>query len=65
MRVTVVSTAMKTDTARMVGSAVMVDSAASTSTTSAPMLPPAASPSKRTRSTLSHTTSNVEKTTPA
>ena len=47
---------MKTDTARMVGSAVMVDSAASTSTTSAPMLPPAASPSKRTRSTLSHTT---------
>ena len=61
MRVTVVSTAMKTDTARMVGSAVMVDSAASTSTTSAPMLPPAASPSKRTRSTLSHTTSNVER----
>ncbi len=56
---------MKTETASTVGRAVMVDSAASTSTTSAPMLPPAASPSRRTSNTLSHTTSRVEKTTTA
>ncbi|CPN84035.1 Uncharacterised protein [Bordetella pertussis] len=56
---------MNSDTARMVGNAVMVEKAARPSTTSAPIEPPAASPSRRTSRTLSQTTTSVENTTPA
>src|SRR5690554_3454414 len=64
LRVTVVSTAMNSDTDKIVGNAVMLENAARPKTTSAPMVPLAASPSRRTSSTLSHTTSKVENTTP-
>src|SRR5690606_34114492 len=65
LRVMVVSTAINSDTDKIIGKAVMLEKAAKPNTTSAPMAPLAASPSNRTSSTLSHTTSKVEKTTPA
>ncbi len=61
----VVSTATNRVTDRITGSAVMLEKAARPSTTLAPMSPLAASPSRRTSSTLSHTTSSVENTMPA
>src|SRR5690606_10500221 len=64
-RVIVVNTAINKETARMTGKAVMLENVASPTTTSAPMAPFAASPSRRTSNTLSQTTSNVENTTPA
>src|SRR5690554_3817952 len=65
LRVIVVRTAMNRETARITGNAVILEKVANPTTTSAPMAPAAASPSRRTSKTLSHTTSNVETTTPA
>src|SRR5690606_8974488 len=65
LRVTVVSTAMKSETDKMTGKAVMLENVARPNTTSAPIEPLAASPSRRTSRTLSQTTSKVENTTPA
>src|SRR5690554_672222 len=65
LRVMVVSTAIKSDTDKMTGKAVMLEKVARPKTTSAPIEPFAASPSSRTSSTLSQTTSRVENTTPA
>src|SRR5690554_5330400 len=64
LRVMVVSTAINSDTDKITGKAVMLENVARPKTTSAPMLPPAASPSRRTSSTLSQTTSSVDRTTP-
>jgi len=62
--VTVVSTAIKSDTDKITGNAVMLENAASPNTTSAPMVPSAASPNRRTSNTLSQTISRVETTMP-
>jgi hypothetical protein len=59
----VVNTPIKIDTAKMMGRAAIVVNAARPITTSAPMRPAAASPSRRTNMTLSHTTINVDRTT--
>src|SRR3546814_2438783 len=64
-RVTVVSTAIKSDTASMTGKAVMLEKVARPKTTSAPILPLAATPRRRTSNTLSKTTNKVENTTSA
>src|SRR5690606_41278670 len=63
LRVTVVSTAMNRETARIIGKAVILEKAARPSTTSGPIVPLAASPNKRTRSTLRHTIRKVDSTT--
>src|SRR5690606_28484708 len=63
LRDTVVSTPMNTDAAMIVGSAAIVVRAASPITTSAPIRPAAASPSRRTSTMLSQISTSVENTT--
>ena len=65
VRVIVVNTAINNEADKITGKAVIVENNAMPKTTSAPMLPLAASPTKRTSNTLNHTISSVDKTTPA
>src|SRR5690625_3676135 len=64
LRVTVVKTAMNSDTDKITGKAVTLEKKAKPNTTSAPICPLAASPSKRTINTLSQTIIRVDNTTP-